>query len=59
MNQYGSEQSGGKGFLIQPGDFTEKVDTWCFDSKRKAEDIALIESDYGYSICYISAIFPE
>jgi hypothetical protein len=57
MDGYGGEQGGGKGHLIKRGEFVEEVDSWCFDSGRKVGDIAIIENDYGYSICYISAIF--
>lgn len=57
MDEFGSEQGGGEGHLIEPGDYIEEVDEWCFANDRAEGDIAIVENDYGYSICYISAIF--
>ncbi len=54
MNEYGSEQGGGKLYVIERGDFVEEIDDWCFSSKRKVGDYAIIENAYGYTICYIS-----
>ena len=57
MDEYCSYQGGGKGHLIEPGDYVEEVDKWVFDRDRSVGDIAIIETPYGYTICYISAIF--
>ena len=59
MDEYGADQGGGMGRLIQQGDLVEEVDAWCFDRNREAGDIAIIENAYGYSICYIAAVFSE
>ena len=56
MNQYGAEQGGGQLYLVQPGDFIEEVNVWCFDRNRKVGDVAIIETDYGYTICYFSSV---
>lgn len=57
LNAHGAEQGGGKGHLVEPGYWVDEVDEWCFDPNRKEGDMAIIENDYGYTICYISAIF--
>ncbi len=57
MDEYGAEQGGGTGHIVTPGMYVEEVDDWCFSSRRKAGDAAIIENDYGYSICYISFIY--
>lgn len=54
MNEYGAEQGGGKLYIITPGEFVEEIDEWCFSKKRKAGDYAIIESVYGYTLCYFS-----
>ena len=54
MDEYGAEQGGGKLYIITPGDFVDEIDDWCFSKKRKAGDYAIIESVYGYTLCYFS-----
>lgn len=54
MDKYGSEQGGGKLYVITRGEFIEEIDEWCFSAKRKVGDYAIIENAYGYSLCYIS-----
>lgn len=56
MDEYGSEQGGGQLYIIEPGDFIEEIDEWCFSSERKVGDYAIIENAYGFSLCYISSI---
>lgn len=56
MDQYGSEQGGGQLYWVEPGMWVEEVDAWCFDADRKVGDLALIETAYGYTICYISSL---
>lgn len=55
MDTYAPEQGGGQLCWIEPGMWVAEVDDWCFDSDRKVGDFALIESAYGYTICYISS----
>ena len=50
------EELGGQLYVIEPGQFVEEIDAWCFDPARQVGDIAIIENPYGYSICYISSI---
>ena len=59
MNKYGNSQGGGQLYLIQRGEFTKEIDSWCFDSGRKHGDVAIIENPFGYSLCYISTLLTE
>ena len=58
MDYYAPEQGGGQLHTIGPefGVWVEEVETWCFDTTRKVGDLAMIETAYGYTICYISSI---
>ena len=56
MNEYGVEQGGGQLYLVQPGEFIEEVDDWCFDRVRKVGDVVILKTAYGYTICYLSSI---
>lgn len=56
MNEYGAGQGGGQLYIVNPGDFVEEIDSWCFDPSRQVGDVAIIENPYGFSICYISSI---
>lgn len=56
MDEYGSEQGGGKLYTISRGEYVEEINNWCFSSNRKVGDYAIIENPYGYSLCYISSI---
>ena len=55
MDEYGSEQGGGKLYIITRGEFVEEIEEWCFSSDRKIGDYAIIKNAYGYSLCYISS----
>ena len=62
MNKYGAEQGdqgAGRLYFVKPGEYVEEIDEWCFSSKRKIGDCAIIKNAYGYSICYISDINSE
>jgi hypothetical protein len=54
MDEYGMEQGGGQLYIIEPGQFVDEIDEWCFDNNRRAGDVAIIENVYGFSICYFS-----
>lgn len=58
MDEYAPEQGGGQLYTIGPelGVWVEEVETWCFDPVRKIGDLAMIETAYGYTICYISSL---
>ncbi len=56
MNEYCSDQGGGMLHIIGKDELISEVDTWCFANERKPGDCAIIENDYGYTICYISNI---
>jgi hypothetical protein len=56
MDEHGADQGGGQLYIIDPGDFIEEIDAWCFDPNRKPGDCAVIENSYGYSVCYISML---
>ncbi len=53
-DKYGSDQGGGQLYLIEPGQFVEEIDEWCFDRTRQIGDVTIIENVYGYSLCYYS-----
>ena len=59
MDEYGETQGGGKLYIVNRGDWVNEVDLWCFDSNRKVGDVAIIENDYGYTICYFSSIVKK
>lgn len=54
MDKYGSDQGGGKLHFVEKGMWVEEVEEWCFDSAREVGDYAIIENEYGYTICYFS-----
>ena len=58
MDEYAPEQGGGQLYTIGPelGVWVEEVETWCFDPARKVGDMAMLETAYGYTICYISTL---
>jgi len=56
MDEYGADQGGGQLYIIDPGNFVEEIDAWCFDPARQPGDYAIIENPYGFSICYISML---
>lgn len=58
MDTFGAEQGGSQILYIYPGEMVEEIDSWCRDGSRKIGDAAVIESVYGYSICYISELGP-
>ncbi len=57
MDKYAPEQGGGQLYTIGPefGMWVEEVENWCFDPVRKIGDLAMLETSYGYTICYISS----
>lgn len=57
MDEYGTGNAGGTGYLIEPGDCAKEIDNWCFASDRESDDIAIIKTSEGYYIFYISYIF--
>lgn len=59
MDEFGAEQGGGVGHIVTPGMYVDEIDDWCFSSRRKVGDAAIIENDYGFSICYISFIYRK
>ena len=59
MNENGASQGGGQLYIIAPGEYVKEVDEWCFDRTRKVGDTALIETEYGYTLCYFSLVVPR
>ena len=59
MDKYGKEQGGGQLYIVEPGMWIEEVDAWCFDRTRQVGDVAIIENDYGYTICYFSSVIER
>lgn len=54
MDKYAPEQGGGQLYFVDPGMWIDEVDRWCFDETRKIGDVAIIETSYGYTLCYFS-----
>lgn len=50
----GSNINGGLYSGLAKGQLTEALDTWCFDTGRKAGDTAIIKTDCGYHVLYFS-----
>jgi hypothetical protein len=46
----GSKTNGGLYEDIKRGDMVPQFDEWVFDSTRKAEDLGIVRTDYGYHI---------
>ena len=59
MDYYGAEQGGGQLYVVEPGMWIDEVDEWCFDRARQIGDVAIIENDYGYTICYFSSVIER
>lgn len=59
MDYYGTEQGGGQLYIVEPGMWIEEVDTWCFERTRQVGDVAIIESAFGYTICYFSSVIER
>lgn len=47
------------GHIIEPGYYLKEVDSWCFNPNRKEGDVAIIKTDYGYTVCFITALFEK
>lgn len=56
MDEHGADQGGGVIRFIEPGDYIDEINDWCFSPDRKVGDAAIIENVYGHTICYISFI---
>lgn len=48
----GSNEAGGLYEEVAPGAMLETFDDWCFDPDRKAGDVGIVETVYGYHIMY-------
>ncbi len=48
----GSEYLGGLYENIEKGEMVEEFEEWCYDTSRKAGDVDIIKTDYGYHIIY-------
>lgn len=55
MNKYGSGRGGGI-HVVEPGELEESLDAWCFDRSRAPGDVAVIETEDGFTVCYFSAV---
>lgn len=51
----GSSSNGGLYEHIYPGQMVTEFNDWVFDANRKAGDVELVETDYGYHIIYFVA----
>ena len=48
----GSKENGGLYEDVYPGQMVTNFNDWCFDETRKAGDVGIVESEYGYHIMY-------
>lgn len=48
----GSAQTGGLYENVRPGQMVAEFNDWCFDKNRKAGDVEIVETDYGYHVMY-------
>lgn len=51
----GSSSNGGLYEHIYPGQMVTEFNDWCFDASRKAGDVEIVKTDYGYHIIYFVA----
>mgnify|MGYP004693287023 FL=1 len=51
----GSSSNGGLYEHIYPGQMVTEFNDWVFDANRKAGDVELVETDFGYHIIYFVA----
>lgn len=48
----GSKEAGGLYNNVRKGQMVQEFDAWCFDPARKAGDVDLVETPYGFHIMY-------
>lgn len=48
----GSNTNGGLYEGVMPGQMVEAFNDWCFDAERKAGDVGVVKTDYGYYLIY-------
>lgn len=48
----GSQSNGGLYEDVAPGTMVSEFNDWCFDPSRKAGDVGIVETTYGYHIMY-------
>lgn len=48
----GSKSEGGLYDHVRPGQMVEEFDSWIFDKSRKAGDVDIVETTYGYHVMY-------
>ena len=44
---------------VAPNDMVEDVNDWLFDAERKAGDLAVVKSEYGYHVMYLVEISED
>lgn len=53
--EYTSDSNGDKGGLyenVTPNQMVPSFNAWCFDSARKAGDVAIVKSEFGYHVMF-------
>lgn len=55
----GSAQKGGLYENVLPGQMVPSFNGWCFDSARKAGDVAIVKSEFGYHVMYFEGAGEE
>lgn len=51
----GSQSNGGLYENVLPGSMVAEFDSWIFDANRKAGDVEIVKTDYGYHVMYFVA----
>ena len=57
----GSNTNGGLYTDVMQGDMVENFDAWCFDAARKAGDVEIVKTVFGYHVMYFvdrEALWP-
>lgn len=52
-------KEGGFYYQVHQGQLVSELDSWCFDPERQVGDTAIIETDTGIHMLYLSKIYSE
>ncbi len=55
----GSAEKGGLYENVLPGQMVPSFNGWCFDAARKAGDVAIVKSEFGYHVMYFEGTGDE
>lgn len=55
----GSAPNGGLIKDVYPGQMVNEFSNWCFDSSRKAGEVGVVKTDFGYHLIYFISVNAE